>query len=336
MYQVVALVFDGFQSSGVMSPFDVFNVTNTLWAQQNGQAEPLYACSLASQDGGMVTASNGVTMRVDYSFADVPKTDLVIVPGIHHTNIKELIKSLGMMDRERRWLLEQHKKGAYVAANCSGAFLLADTGVLQGKAATTAWWLAELFKQRYPQVDYQGDTLLVQNGKIFSTGAMMANLGVMLQIVEAQVGRQLALSCAKTMLIDANQIYASPYLFVQDQSDHQDTLVLEVESWMQRHMAQPVDMVALADLHAVSVRTLLRRFKKANGVSPSEYLQNLRLEHTRLLLETTNLSIEQLVERVGYSSQSSLRRLFHKHVSMSPSAYRQQHRAQSEGSFAAD
>jgi len=87
MYQVVALVFDGFQSSGVMSPFDVFNVTNTLWAQQNGQAEPLYACSLASQDGGMVTASNGVTMRVDYSFADVPKTDLVIVPGIHHTNI---------------------------------------------------------------------------------------------------------------------------------------------------------------------------------------------------------------------------------------------------------
>jgi len=227
------------------------------------------------------------------------------------------------MDREKLWLADQHGKGAYIAANCSGAFLFADTGELKGKSATTAWWLADVFKQRYPDVTYQGDTLLVQDQKTFCTGAMTANLGVMLQIVEEQVGRQLALSCAKTMLIDANQTYASPYLFVQEQSSHQDTLVLEVESWMQRQLATPLDMESLANLHAVSVRTLSRRFKKANGVSPSEYLQNLRFEHIRLLLETTSMSIEQLMERVGYTSQSSLRRLFQKRLGVSPSAYRQ-------------
>lgn len=323
MYHIVALVFDGFQSSGVISPFDVFNVVNTLWHQQNGPGEPLYACFLASADGKQVTASNGVRMEVDFALADSPKADLVLIPGIHHTEIKGLLGSLEKMDREKQWLAEQHRVGSYVAANCSGAFLLADTGALKQQSATTAWWLADLFQQRYPDVTYQGDTLLVQNDRTFCTGAITANLGVMLQIVEAQVGRQLALSCAKTMLIDANQTYASPYLFVQEQSSHQDTLVLEVESWMQRQLAHPLNMEALASLHAVSVRTLSRRFKAANGVSPSEYLQDLRFEHIRLLLETTNLSIEQLMERAGYTSQSSLRRLFQKKLGMSPSAYRQ-------------
>lgn len=329
MHHIVALVFDGFQSSGVMSPFDVFNVTNTLWHQQNGPGDALYSCYLASADGKQVTASNGVRMEVDFALRDALKADLVLIPGIHHTEIKGLLGSLQKMDREKQWLVDQHRQGAYIAANCSGAFLLADTGVLNQQSATTAWWLADLFQQRYPEVTYQADTLLVQNQKTFCTGAMTANLGVMLQIVEAQVGRQLALSCAKTMLIDANQTYASPYLFVQEQSSHQDTLVLEVESWMQRQLAHPLDMEALASLHAVSVRTLSRRFKKANGVPPSEYLQDLRFEHIRLLLETTSLSIEQLIERVGYSSQSSLRRLFQNKLGMSPSAYRQMKQVES-------
>lgn len=217
-------------------------------------------------------------MEVDFALADAPEADLVIIPGIHHSEITGLLGSLKNMDRETQWLAEQHRKGVHIAANCSGAFLVADTGALKQQSATTAWWLANLFQQRYPDVTYKRDTLLVQNEHTFYTGAMTATLGVMLQIVEAQVGRQLA---------------------------------------------NPLDMEALASLHAVSVRTLSRRFKTANGVSPSEYLQNLRFEHTRLLLETTNLSIKQLMERVGYSSQSSLRRMFQKKLGMSPRAYRQ-------------
>lgn len=321
MYQVLGLVFDGFQSSGIASTFDVFNVMNTLW-KQRGDGDALYRCNLVSVEGGQVSASNGTRMLVDYRLEDAPAADLIIVPGIHHVDGKQLIQKVQGLDREQRWLKNQQEAGVCVAANCSGVFLLAETGLLDGQSAATAWWLSSLFQKRYPQVTLRTDTTMVENAQNFCTGAMTANLGVMLQIVEQQVGRQLAEACAKTMLIDANQNYATPYLFMQEQTEHQDAMVLAVESWMQRHIAQPLDLASLAELHCVSERTLSRRFRKARGITPTEYLQQLRLEHTKLLLETTQLNIEQIVERVGYSSASSLRRLFQKALGCSPREFR--------------
>ncbi len=321
MYQVLGLVFDGFQSSGIASTFDVFNVMNTLW-KQRGDGDALYRCNLVSVEGDQVTASNGTRMLVDYRLEDAPAPDLIIVPGVHHVDGKQLIQKVQGLDREQRWLKTQQEAGVCVAANCSGVFLLAETGLLDGQSAATAWWLSSLFQKRYPQITLRTDTTMVENTQNFCTGAMTANLGVMLQIVEQQVGRQLAEACAKTMLIDANQTYATPYLFMQAQTEHQDAMVLAVESWMQRHIAQPLDLASLAELHCVSERTLSRRFRKARGITPTEYLQQLRLEHTKLLLETTQLNIEQIVERVGYSSASSLRRLFQKALGCSPREFR--------------
>ncbi len=330
MYQILGLAFDGFQASGLASPFDVFNVTNSHWQQTQSQPAhkdaPLYTCSLVSRDGDAVQASNGTRMLVDFDLDSAPAADLIIVPGIHHHDTPALLKRLQLLDRERAWLTRQHQRGVAIAANCSGVFLLAETGALAGQQATTAWWLSRLFQQRYPTVHLQTQSLLVKNARSYCTGSMTANLGVMLQIVEQQVGRQLAQRSARTMLIDATQSYASPYLFMQEQTDHQDALVLAVEGWLQRHLSESLDMQALARRHAVSIRTLSRRFKAANGMNLSEYQQHLRLEHSKLLLETTNLSIEQLIERVGYSSQSALRRLFQKQLGISPRQYRQQAR----------
>ena len=329
MYQILGLAFDGCQASGLASPFDVFNVTNTLWKQQRGDKSELYRCSLISADGGPVRCSNGSRMLADYRLEDAPKADLIIIPGIHHYDSRTLVAALNTLTRECNWLQRQIQQGAAVSANCSGVFMLAETGALAEQQATTGWWLGGLFQQRYPQVAFQADQLLVKNPNNYCTGSMTANLGVMLQIIEQQVGRQLAQSCARTMLIDASQSYASPYLFVQQQSDHQDSLVLAVESWLQRNVNQRLDVDQLAGMHSVSSRTLSRRFKQANGVSLLEYLQELRLGQTKLLLENTSLSIEQIVDRVGYSSQSSLRRLFQKQLRQSPREYRQQNRNRS-------
>lgn len=329
MYQILGLAFDGCQASGLASPFDVFNVTNTLWKQQRGDDSELYRCSLVSAIGGPVRCSNGSRVLTDYRLEDAPKADLIIIPGIHHSDSRTLIAALNALGRECNWLQQQVQQGTAVSANCSGVFMLAETGALAGQQATTGWWLGGLFQQRYPAAQLQSDQLLVKNPNNYCTGSMTANLGLMLQIIEQQVGRQLAQSCARTMLIDASQSYASPYLFVQQQSEHQDSLVLEVESWLQRNIAQPLDMEQLASLHSVSSRTLSRRFKQANGVSLSGHLQELRLGQTKLLLENTSLSIEQIVVRVGYSSQSSLRRLFHKKLGLSPREYRQQSLQQS-------
>jgi len=323
MYKIVGLAFDGCQASGLTSPFDVFNVINTLWQQQCGGSD-LYECRLVSHKGELVTCSNGMRLQVDDALDEVSGADLIIVPGIHHFDVQTLIKKLQSLDKECLWLKQQLKKGITVTANCSGVFMLAETGVLANHEATTAWWLAELFRKRYPAIKLRGDQLLVKNANTFTTGSMTANMGVMLQVVEQQVGRQLAQSCARTMLIDGSQNFASPYFFMQNQTDHQDSLVLAVESRLQQEIALPLDMERLAGLHSVSVRTLSRRFKKANGMSLSDYFQHLRLEYTKLLLETTSLSIEQVVERVGYNSQSSLLRLFKQRLGISPSQYRKE------------
>jgi transcriptional regulator GlxA family with amidase domain len=323
IFNVVGLVFDGCQASGVTSPFDAFNVINTLWKQQRGEEASLYNCKLVSKTGATIRCSNGIRLLTDNALTDDIKADLIIIPGIHHSNSKTLLDSLQRLQEECNWLKQKINDGCVIASNCSGVFLLAETGALKDKEATTAWWLGGLFKKLYPDINHCADQLLVKSGLLYSTGSMTANLGVMLKIAEQQVGRQLTQSAAKTMLIDASQSYASPYLFVQEHADHQDSLILAVESQLQRDISQRLTLDSLAQTHSVSVRTLSRRFKKANGVNLNDYLQSLRFVNTKLLLETTNLSIEQIAERIGYSSQSSLRRLFHKQLGISPKQYRQ-------------
>ena len=322
MYQVLGLAFDGCQASGLTAPFDVFNVVNSIWRHQREEDSDLYHCSLVTATGEPLNCSNGMQMRADFSLDNAPKPDLILIPGIPHLNSHSLLNNLKQLGREKHWLQQQIDQGVTIAANCSGVFLLAETGALNNRSAATSWWLGGLFSKRYPDAVLNKDSLLVEDGRYYSTGSMSANIGVMLKIVEQQVGRQLAQSAAKTMLIDASQSFASPYLFMQEQSEHQDSLVLAVESQLQRDIAQKINVEELAAMHSVSVRTLSRRFKQANGIGLSDYLQRLRLEQTKLLLETTSLSIEQIVDRIGYSSQSSLRRLFQKELGMSPREYR--------------
>ncbi len=322
MRRVIGLAFDGCQATGLTSPFDVFNVTNSIWKQQRGSDQPLYQCQLASRKGGLVTCSNGIRLHTDLSFDQTPEADLIVVPGIHHLDVKSLLSRLAELGEEVRWLKQYVERGTLVAANCSGVFLLGETGGLEGKKATTAWWLAKVFRCRYPTVEHLADTMLVKERGGYSSGSMTANLGAMLELVEQQVGRHLAQSAARNMLIDATQRTASPYVFMQEQTDHQDSLILAVESYLQRDVSRKLCLDELARIHSVSVRTLSRRFRAANGISVTEYQQRLRLEQTKLLLETSSLSLEQIAERVGYASQSSLRRLFKIELGESPGQFR--------------
>lgn len=326
MITVLGLAFDGCQASGLMSTFDVFNVINTIWKQQNGGGESLYDCRLVSIDGGEVCCSNGTRMLTEYTLDSAPDASLIVIPGIHHKDTKSLTRSLQQLQKEAYWLEGRFSQNdeLMIAANCSGVFLLAENGMLQGEECTTAWWLGGFFGHRYPDVSLLKDTTLAQAGRVYTTGSMTANIGLMLQIAEKQVGRQLSQSAARTMLIDATHNPAAPYMFLQEQSSHQDSLILSVESQLQRDISQALDLDQLAEQHAVSSRTLSRRFKKANGISLSEYVQDLRFEQARLLLETTSLTIEQLIERVGYTSASSLSRMFKQRLGQTPNEYRRE------------
>jgi transcriptional regulator GlxA family with amidase domain len=222
-------------------------------------------------------------------------------------------------------LRRQHERGALIAANCSATFLLAETGLLDHRAATTSWWLTRAFRQRYPLVDLRSNETVTEQDGLLCSGAATAYLSLALRLVEKFAGPGIAAATAKTMLIDTNQLSQAPYkvLTMQNNLPHADQLVQQAQRWMERRLRQPFTLGDLAGELGVSERTLIRRFKQALGSTPVGHLQTLRIEFAKSLLETTVLTVDAVSERVGYIDPSSFRRLFKRETGLAPREYHQ-------------
>lgn len=317
------LAFDGCYATSVTAVVDVFHVANQLWLAENRDARPLFTWRVASVDGRGVTSSSGLQLAVDSSLPRTP-SDIVFVPAIHYRGDAKLLRQVdAIASGAGRWLRRQRDAGAWITAGCSGVFVLGQLELLDRKSVTTSWWLAELFRRRHPDADLRVDELVLVDGKVMTAGPVNAHFNLALRIVEEAAGRHLALQCAKVMLVDANRNSQLPYVILQTQTRHADDLVTRAEEWMQRHLRKDVAIEDVARAVGASQRNLIRRFRKVHGVPPVAFLQELRIETARHLLETTSLALETIVERVGYRDPGSFRRLFRAHTSVSPKEYRQ-------------
>jgi transcriptional regulator GlxA family with amidase domain len=178
-----------------------------------------------------------------------------------------------------------------------------------------------LFRRRYPEVELLPD-LVVKDTRIFSAAAFSAVLNLALEIISEFVGARTMLACARVMLVDANRSQQSPYADLAMQVEHGDALVLQAQTHLLKRLRHPPDVAGLAARLNVTNRTLERRFKKATGQTPLEYLQGSRIENTKRLLATTQLGLDEIAHRVGYEDPSSLRRIFVREAGISPGAYR--------------
>lgn len=210
-----------------------------------------------------------------------------------------------------------------IAASCAGAFVLAETGLLDGRRATTSWWLGRVFRTRYPRVNFCEGELVVRDDRIVSSGAFTACLDLALQVIEHFGGAVLALSCAKVMLIHAKQDSQFTYMTLQARIQHHDELVLKAQSHIRSNLRLDLSVEGLSKVLCVSSRTLNRRFHDALGCSPMQYIQEVRVEGAKRLLETTDLNFDEIVRRVGHDDPSSFRRVFERTTRVSPMKYRQ-------------
>jgi transcriptional regulator GlxA family with amidase domain len=322
MSEVAILLLKNCQPSAVFTVIEALCVANFIATTINRDANPPFSWRRVSLDGRPVRAMCGVSLSADCSTAELGKPDLLFAPAI---DIPEPHAIRGTIQRlESQWggvLRRHHEKDGYVAANCSATFLLAEAGLLNGKQATTSWWLARMFRRQYPQVELLPD-LVVKDTRIFSAAAYSAVLNLALEIISEILGPQSMLPCARVMLIDANRTQQLPYADLAMQIDHGDELVLQGQTLLLKHVRNPPDVAGLAARLHVTSRTLERRFKKAIGQTPLEYLQISRIENTKRLLATTHLSLEQIADRVGYGDPGSLRRVFVREAGVSPGAYR--------------
>lgn len=220
------------------------------------------------------------------------------------------------------WIIEQHSSGAIICSVCSGAFILASTGLLRQRMATTHWGLSELFSRSYPEVITNTEKILINDGDIITAGGLMAWIDLGMELVTQFAGASVMRQLCRLLVIDSGTREQRYYQRFSPAQDHGSKDILKVQHYLQKHFNRPVTIPELSNLCCLTERTFLRRFVRATGLKPTQYLQKIRVQHACDLIETTDLSFANICEKVGYEDISAFRKVFIKITGLTPGGFK--------------
>ncbi len=321
MKNVVVLAANNCLLSSVASPMDMFLQAGVLWNLMMGQEPaPEFGVRIATADGQPVVALNKIPIIPSCSMQEANDADLIIVPsqGFHFDPL-----SADHLERVE-WLQTRYAEGASLASVCAGAFTLASTGLLDGKTATTHWGLEQRFRKTFPQVNLRTDLTVTDEGRLFCSGGVSAELNLSLYLIEKFCGRDVALQSSRCTLVDMTNGKQSPFAVYKPEKNHGDRNVLIAQNFMEKHLRSKIDVGALADAAKISLRQFNRRFKAATGQTVNSYLHLIRVEMAKVNLVKTRSPFEEISVNCGYENVSFFRRIFKKHTSLTPLEYRRQ------------
>jgi transcriptional regulator GlxA family with amidase domain len=314
------LVFPACGASSAVAPNDVFNIANLLVQFRPVSEHLCFETCWVSRDGLPVTNRDGLVFPT--RTLDAQPLDVLMLPGVDHTTTHDLMPEIEAMQAEQQIVREFAASGRLIAANCSATFLLAEAGLLQGRSATTSWWLGRYFRKRYPDVDLDPEALVVVDGAMLSSGGMTSYIDLGLWLVGHFGGDALRQMTAKVLVADSHRASQTPYITAAMVQGDGHAVIERARRWLNQHMDQEWTMAELASYCNTSPRTLLRRFQKALGLSPIQYTQQLRVERAKGLLESTSLSLEDITGRCGYADVSSFSTVFKRWAQLTPREYR--------------
>lgn len=319
------LAMDGCMAASVASASDAVYVAQTLAALRDPVGAPqLRTVVFGARGQAQVTSANGLGLA---GLAEPPPApDVVMLPGIAHTSADGLVATVRPLDAERSLLRAYAERGTVLAAACSGAFQLAEAGLLDGHRATTSWWLAAAFGQRYPRVRVEADQMLVEDRAMVTSGGSTGVLTLVLRLIARAAGEELAQQTSRLLVIDADRQSQAPYVSMAMLQLPRSSLTERAQKYLHQTMHEDLNVAALAHHCGTSERSLLRHFRAHFGTSPIAHIQHLRVERAKALLETTHLRFDEIVERCGYSDVSSFRRLFKRATALTPAGYRERFR----------
>jgi transcriptional regulator GlxA family with amidase domain len=318
MKKVTVLAMYNTMASTVIGPMDIFYQAGVMWNYFSGQKlTPYFDVKLVTTNGQPFKCLGGVQMVPYGSIQDVQDTDLIVV-----SSILDIEKTLAVQREAIGWLKEHYRRGSHIATICTGAFVLAETGLLDGKTATTHWGFADQFRKRYPRIELKPERLITDEGDLFCSGGYNAGVDLSLYLVEKYCGHEVALQSSKSVISDIGRTTQAPYAVFRLQKKHHDDQILAVQEWIEKNFDQNFNYDNLARKYGMSRRTLERRFKAATGETPLTYQQNLRVEAAKRLLENGNRSFDEITYRVGYEDSSTFRKVFLKQTRLRPTEYR--------------
>lgn len=317
MLQIAVLALDNCIQSTVTGPYDILTIADSQAKDLGLQSSGFCEVHIVSPTGNKVCAFNGLPIASTLTIDREHTFDIVITPALIGGYRESCYKSSVIT-----WLKKQHANAACICSVCASAFLLAEAGLLDGKQATTHWALADELKNAYPAITVKPEKMLIDEGSVISAGGVTAYQDLCLYIVKRFGSRELAVSLSKTLLIDATRQSQVPYSRFHITKTHGDDAIARAQKYMEEEYTRTITLPDIAKRARLGERTLCRRFKSITGDTPNEYLQGVRVEAARNLLEFSNRTIDDITSAVGYQDVSSFRRLFKTLVGLAPSEYR--------------
>ena len=320
MIDVTVLFLDETFSSTAVGPMEVFRHAGSLWNILAGKRQvPQFQVTTASADGEAVNCDGPIQIKPAAAINDIRKTDLIFIPttGLSVDDVVE--RNAPVVPWLKRW----RKRGAEIASVCSGVGLVAETGMLDGKRATTHWGLAERFREKYPRVHWMPELMVTEDHGFYCGGGVHAALDLSLYLVEKFCGHDIAMQSAKAMLIETPRAWQAGFAVVPLKTEHSDNAISSAQDWLHENFHRVFPLDAPARRVGMSLRNFVRRFKQATGDSPLIYLQKLRIAAAKRLLESDHRTMQEVSDAVGYQDVAFFRALFQRHTGVSPSAYRE-------------
>jgi transcriptional regulator GlxA family with amidase domain len=320
MKHLTIIVPDGENNlSSIIGAYKIFTRANAYW-KACGKKE-LFRIELA-----------GISTQVDFHgglfrvkphthISSITKTHLIVIPSLNH-NYQETVKAnQPLID----WIEKQYKNGAEVASICTGAFLLASSGLLNGKTCSTHWAFADTFRNMFPKVNLQTDRLITDEGGIYTNGGAYSFLNLIIYLVEKYYGRETAIFCSKVFQIDLDRQSQSAFIIFAGQKSHGDEIILQAQTFIENSLCEKISIEELSSKFAVGRRNFDRRFTKATGNTPLVYAQRAKIEMAKKAFETNRKTINEVMYEVGYSDVKAFREVFKKITGMSPLEYKRKY-----------
>jgi transcriptional regulator GlxA family with amidase domain len=257
-------------------------------------------------------------VHADKLIHDVHSTDLIIIPALSGDLHEAIETNKGFIP----WIINQYNNGAEVASLCLGAFLLASTGLLNGKKCSTHWGFTNLFRKMYPKVEVQDGMIVTEENGIYSSGGANSYWNLLLHLVEKYTDRETAVLTSKYFAIDINRHSQSPFAIFKGQKSHHDEVVIKAQEYIEQNVNDKITIEELAGNLSVGRRSLERRFKQATNNSVLEYIQRVKVEAAKRSMENSRKYISEVMFDVGYTDTKAFRTTFKKITGLTPAEYR--------------
>lgn len=322
-YRVAVLLSENLLATSATLPIEILNTAAGSARANKRDARAIEIHSL-SLNGEPVPSSSGFSLTPTASIGDnIGRCDLILIPGFWRN-------PRPMMSRHRAflpWLVEQHEQGSIISAVGTGCCYLAEAGLLDGKAATTHWHYFDQFQRDYPQIELTRQYFITRADNLYCAASINALTELMVNIVFRWYGRTVANIVQRNFFHEIRNSFEPTKYYSGETIQHPDEQIVQAQIWMQDNFHKTIQIAALAEQFEMSLRTFNRRFKNALGHSPLSYLQELRLNAVKDLLQHSNLTLTEIASRCGYQDVSFLTQLFKRHFNVPPGRYRDTVRA---------